>query len=104
MIDLKVSKGIYLIWAIFFCIIKYQSFREQHKIFGYEEYFSNYKIYQKEIIKFAINQKIWFLKEKRKFMKNKPLSKECKCPHCQQTLDQIYSSSLYWKKINLSEN
>ena len=31
-IDLKISKGIYLICTVFFCIIKYQGFRDQNKL------------------------------------------------------------------------
>ena len=34
-------------------------------------------------------------------MKNKSLLKECKCIHCQQKLDQINSSRLYWDKLIL---
>ena len=37
-------------------------------------------------------------------MKNKTLLKECKCLHCQQKLDQINNSRLYWNKLNLSKN
>ena len=48
--------------------------------------------------------KIWFFKEKSKLMKNKNLLKECKCKHCQQKLEQINSSRLYWDKLILSKN
>ena len=37
-------------------------------------------------------------------MKNKPLSKDCKCIHCKQILDQINSSKLFWDKLTLSKN
>ena len=37
-------------------------------------------------------------------MKNKTLLKECKCLHCQQTLDQINNSRLYWNKLILSKD
>ena len=36
-------------------------------------------------------------------MKNKTLFSECKCIHCQQKLDQIKNSSLYWSKLTLSK-
>ena len=32
-------------------------------------------------------------------MKNKTLLKECKCIHCQQKLEQINNSRLYWDKL-----
>ena len=48
--------------------------------------------------------KIWFFKKKSKLMKNKTLSKECKCLHCQQKLEQINSSRIYWDKIILKKN
>ena len=37
-------------------------------------------------------------------MKNKILNKECKCIHCQQKLDQINNSRLYWDRLILSQN
>ena len=37
-------------------------------------------------------------------MKNKSLLKECKCLHCQQKLDQINNSRLYWGKLILKKN
>ena len=37
-------------------------------------------------------------------MKNKHTLKECKCIHCQQKLDQINNSRLYWNKLILSKN
>ncbi len=36
-------------------------------------------------------------------MKNKNLMNECKCIHCQQKLDQINSSRIYWEKLILSK-
>ena len=36
-------------------------------------------------------------------MKNKMLLKECKCIHCQQKLEQINNSRLYWDKLILSK-
>ena len=44
-----------------------------------------------------------YLKKKRKLMKNKTLLKECKCIHCQQKLEQINNSRLYWDKLILSK-
>ena len=32
-------------------------------------------------------------------MKNKILSNECKCIHCQQKLEQINNARLYWNKL-----
>ena len=32
-------------------------------------------------------------------MKNKISSKECKCIHCQQKLDQINNSRLFWDRV-----
>jgi len=32
-------------------------------------------------------------------LKNKTLLKECKCIHCQQKLEQINNSRLYWDKL-----
>jgi len=37
-------------------------------------------------------------------MKNKNLIEECKCIHCQNKLEQIKSSKLYWDKLILSKN
>ena len=34
-------------------------------------------------------------------MKNKAYVKECKCVHCQQKIDQINNSTLYWDKLIL---
>ncbi len=36
-------------------------------------------------------------------MKSKSLINECKCTHCQQKLDQINSSRLFWEKLILSK-
>ena len=49
----------------------------------------------------AVKQKIWFLKRKMKGMKNKNFINECKCLHCQQKLDQINNSRLYWDRLIL---
>jgi hypothetical protein len=60
---LKVSKGIYLIFAIFLCIIKYQWFINQQKIVLKEENFFLWSIQnksKKNLIIMAINQKILF--------------------------------------------
>ena len=51
-----------------------------------------------------MKQKIWFLKKKSELMKNKNVIKACKCIHCQQKLDQINSSRLYWGKLILAKN
>ena len=37
-------------------------------------------------------------------MKNKTLSNKCKCIHCQQKLEQINNSRLYWDRLILSKN
>ena len=37
-------------------------------------------------------------------MKNNFFSKKCKCFHCQQKLEQINNSILYWEKLNLTKN
>ena len=37
-------------------------------------------------------------------MQNKTFLKECKCMHCQQKLEQINMSRLYWNKIILRKN
>ena len=39
-----------------------------------------------------------------KLMKDKTLFKECKCIHCQNKLDQINNSKLYWSKLILGKN
>ena len=36
-------------------------------------------------------------------MKNKITVEECKCVHCQQKLEQINRSRLYWNKLTLSK-
>ena len=59
---------------------------------------------KKNLLILAINQNIWFLREKSKLMNSKPLLKECKCIHCKQKLDQINSSRLYWEKLIVSKN
>ena len=59
--------------------------------FGQEEFF----------LLLAVRQKIWFLKRKAKDMKDKNFIKECKCLHCQQKLDQINNSRVYWDKLIL---
>ena len=62
------------------------------------------KLRKNNLFTLASKQKIWFLKKKCQIMKNKPLLKECKCKHCQQKLEQINSSRLYWDKLILSKN
>lgn len=37
-------------------------------------------------------------------MNNKTLLKECKCLHCQQKLNQINNSRLYWNKLISNKN
>ena len=49
----------------------------------------------------AVKQKIWFLKNKGIIMKNQTFLNECKCLHCQQKIDQINNSILYWDKLIL---
>ena len=36
-------------------------------------------------------------------MKHKALLKECKCIHCQQKLEQINNSRLYWDRLTFSK-
>ena len=36
-------------------------------------------------------------------MKNKNLLNECKCVHCQNKLEQINNSKLYWDKLILKK-
>ena len=47
------------------------------------------------------NKKFGFLKKKGLEMKNKAYVNECKCVHCQQKIDQINNSTLYWDKLIL---
>jgi len=56
---------------------------------------------KKKLIMLAIKQIIWFFKYKGVGMKNKTFLKDCKCIHCQQKLEQINSSRLYWDKLIL---
>ena len=56
------------------------------------------------LLTLALRQRICLFKKKRKLMKNKTLLKECKCIHCQQKLEQINNSKLYWDKLILSKN
>jgi len=56
------------------------------------------------LLTLAIKQKIWFLKKNRLGMKKNPYINECSCIHCQQKLDQINNSRLYWEKLILSKN
>ena len=37
-------------------------------------------------------------------MRNKILSIECECNHCQQKLDQINNARSYWEKLILSKS
>ena len=106
MIDLKVSKEIYVIYTFFSRIIKYQWFTDQYKNAYLKPIFLYVipKVNQKMIFIFAVKQKILFLSIKRKLMQNKTFLKECKCVHCQQKLDQINMSRLYWNKINFKKN
>ena len=45
--------------------------------------------------------KFGFLKRKGLGMKNKNFINECKCVHCQQKIDQINNSTIYWDKLIL---
>ena len=42
--------------------------------------------------------------KKTELMKNKFLLKKCKCIHCQQKLEQINNSRIYWDKLIFSKN
>jgi hypothetical protein len=61
----------------------------------------NLLIFKKLVFLLALKQKIWFLKKKRLGMKNKTFMNECKCVHCQQKINQINNSKLYWDKLFL---
>ena len=61
--------------------------------------FTNFK--KKLVFLLAVKQKIWFLKKKGLGMKNKTFMNECKCVHCQQKINQINNSKLYWDKLFL---
>jgi len=37
-------------------------------------------------------------------MNNKTLSNDCKCIHCQQKLEQLNNSRLYWARLILNKN
>ena len=37
-------------------------------------------------------------------MKNKNFLYECNCKHCQQKIDQIKNSKLYWEKLILEKS
>ena len=63
MIDLKVSKEIYLICTIFSSIIKYECYLNQNKNL-YEKKIFILPILKKNIFLLAVKQKIWFLKKK----------------------------------------
>ena len=58
---------------------------------------------KKSLLIHALKQKICFLKKKRLGMKKTPYIIECKCMHCQQKLDQINNSRLFWAKLILRE-
>ena len=49
----------------------------------------------------AVKQEICFLTRKGFVMKNKTFINECRCAHCQQKIDQINNSILYWDKLLL---
>ena len=61
----------------------------------------NLLIFKKLVFLLAVNQKIWFLKKKGLRMKNKTFMNECKCVHCQQKINQINNSKIYWDKLFL---
>ena len=37
-------------------------------------------------------------------MTSKTIIKKCNCSHCQQKLDQINRSKVYWEKLILNKN
>ena len=61
MIDLKVSRDIYLFFTVFFNIIKYQRFRNQYKNDSKEKHF--YSLNFNNLLTLAIKVEIWFLKK-----------------------------------------
>ena len=63
MIDLKVSKEIYLICTVFSSIIKYECYLNQNKNLYAKKIFI-LPILKKNIFLLAVKQKIWFLKKK----------------------------------------
>ena len=48
------------------------------------------------------NPKFVFLKKKDQLM-NKNQNKECKCIHCQNKLEQISHSRIFWNKFILNK-
>ena len=60
-------------------------------------------IKKNNLLTLALGQRICLFKKKGILMKNKTLLKECKCIHCQQKLEQINNSKLYWEKLILSK-
>ena len=63
-----------------------------------------FQLIKKYLFTIALIERICLFKKKRKLMKNKTLLEECKCIHCQQKLEQINNSRLYWDKLILSKN
>ncbi len=43
------------------------------------------------------------LKKHNKFMHSKSLLMDCKCIHCQEKLEQINRSRVYWDKLILDK-
>ena len=58
---------------------------------------------ENNLFKLAVKQKICFLKIKSKLMKSKTFLTQCKCIHCQQKLEQINNSRLFWDKLILKK-
>ena len=64
--DLKVSKGVYLICTVFYSIIKYQSFWN-HYMSGSQEdkfIFLNFQIDKKIVLTLDLKEIIWFIENK----------------------------------------
>jgi len=78
-------------------------FYKPKKIFIVENF--NLPIFKKKIVYLSLqkNKKFGFLKRKGFGMKNKTFINECKCLHCQQKVDQINNSILYWDKLILKK-
>jgi len=94
---LKVSKEIYLIFTVFSHIIKYGCCITQEKISMKENF--NLPMFKKIVFYLQQNKKFGFFKRKGLGMKNKTFTYECNCIHCQQKLNQINNSKIYWDKL-----
>ena len=100
MIDLKFSKKFICFLLSFFNIIKYECFINQYKICIKVNF--NLPILKNTFICTCSKTKnLVSLRRKVVKMKNKTFINECKCLHCQQKIDQVNNSKLYWDKLIL---